>query len=127
MSATICRQMEFAPVNGVLMDLGLSSFQLAEGEGFSFPATRRWTCGSAAKGSTAEDIVNTYSEAELADLIFQYGEEPASRRIARRIVEAALYGRPHNLPKPSSRPWVGEQQAVKPIPPPGRFRLSALR
>ena len=82
----ICRQMEFAPVNGVLMDLGLSSFQLEEGEGFSFrqdtPLDMRFGAGAL----TAADIVNTFSEAELADLIFKYGEDPASRRIARRIV-----------------------------------------
>ncbi len=82
----ICRQMEFAPVNGVLMDLGLSSFQLEEGEGFSFrqdtPLDMRFGAGEL----TAADIVNTFSEAELADLIFKYGEDPASRRIARRIV-----------------------------------------
>jgi 16S rRNA (cytosine1402-N4)-methyltransferase len=82
----ICRQVEFAPVNGVLMDLGLSSFQIEEGEGFSFrrdtPLDMRFGTGDV----TAADIVNTYSEAELADLIFRYGEDPASRRIARRIV-----------------------------------------
>jgi len=84
---TICRQFEFAPVNGVLMDLGLSSFQLEEGEGFSFqretPLDMRFGAGEL----SAADIVNTYSEAALADLIFKYGEDPASRRIARRIVE----------------------------------------
>jgi 16S rRNA (cytosine1402-N4)-methyltransferase len=84
---TICRQLEFAPVNGVLMDLGLSSFQLEEGEGFSFrretPLDMRFGAGEL----SAADIVNTYSEAELADLIFRLVEDPASRRIARRIVE----------------------------------------
>ena len=84
---TICRQMEFAPVNGVLMDLGLSSFQLEEGEGFSFqretPLDMRFGRGEL----SAADIVNTYSEADLANLIFTLGEDPASRRIARRIVE----------------------------------------
>ncbi|TAK72329.1 MAG: 16S rRNA (cytosine(1402)-N(4))-methyltransferase RsmH [Dehalococcoidia bacterium] len=83
----VCRQLEFAPVNGVLMDLGLSSFQLEEGEGFSFqretPLDMRFGTG----GVSAADIINTYSEAELADLIFKLGEDPASRRIARRIVE----------------------------------------
>ena len=84
---TICRQLEFAPVNGVLMDLGLSSFQLEEGEGFSFqretPLDMRFGRGEL----SAADIVNTYSEADLANLIFTLGEDPASRRIARRIVE----------------------------------------
>ena len=54
--------------------------------GFSFQ--RRDAAGHALRrrGLTASDIVNTYGEAELADLIFRYGEDPASRRIARRIV-----------------------------------------
>lgn len=82
----ICRQMEFAPVNGVLMDLGLSSFQLEEGEGFSFQRETPLDMRFGATGVTAAEIVNTYSEADLADLIFKYGEDPASRRIARRIV-----------------------------------------
>jgi len=84
----ICRQLEFAPVNGVLMDLGLSSFQLELGEGFSFQRDATLDMRFGSEGPTAADIVNTYSEAELADLIFKYGEEPASRRIARRIVAA---------------------------------------
>jgi 16S rRNA (cytosine1402-N4)-methyltransferase len=84
----ICRQREFAPVNGVLMDLGLSSFQLELGEGFSFQRDTTLDMRFGDEGITAGDILNTYSETELADLIFKYGEEPASRRIARRIVEA---------------------------------------
>ena len=82
----ICRQLEFAPVNGVFMDLGLSSYQLEEGAGFSFQRETPLDMRFGAEGLTAEEIVNTYGEAELADLIFQYGEDPASRRIARRIV-----------------------------------------
>jgi 16S rRNA (cytosine1402-N4)-methyltransferase len=84
----ICRQRSFEPVNGVLMDLGLSSFQLELGAGFSFQRDTTLDMRFGGEGPTAGDIVNTYSEAELADLIFKYGEEPASRRIARRIVEA---------------------------------------
>jgi 16S rRNA (cytosine1402-N4)-methyltransferase len=68
------------------MDLGLSSYQLAEGDGFSFRSDTPLDMRFGGEGITAEEIVNTYSEAELADLIFQYGEDPASRRIARRIV-----------------------------------------
>lgn len=82
----ICMQLEFAPVNGVLMDLGLSSYQLEEGEGFSFRRETALDMRFGAEGLTAAEIVNTYSEADLADLIFQYGEDPASRRIARSIV-----------------------------------------
>lgn len=84
----ICRQMEFAPVNGVLMDLGLSSDQLELGEGFSFQRETPLDMRFGRAGATAADIVNTYGEAELANLIYQFGEERASRRIARRIVAA---------------------------------------
>jgi 16S rRNA (cytosine1402-N4)-methyltransferase len=82
----ICRQLAFAPVNGVLMDLGLSSYQLEEGEGFSFQRETPLDMRFGGAGITAGEIVNTYSESDLADLIFQLGEDPASRRIARRIV-----------------------------------------
>jgi 16S rRNA (cytosine1402-N4)-methyltransferase len=86
--ASVATRMEFAPVNGVLFDLGLSSFQLEEGEGFSFQRDTELDMRFGREGPTAADIVNTYAEQELADLIYRYGEEPASRRIARRIVEA---------------------------------------
>jgi 16S rRNA (cytosine1402-N4)-methyltransferase len=84
----ICREFDFAPVNGVLMDLGLSSFQLEEGEGFSFQRETPLDMRFGDTAVTAEEIVNTYSEADVADLIFKYGEDPASRRIARQIVAA---------------------------------------
>jgi 16S rRNA (cytosine1402-N4)-methyltransferase len=85
---TICRSHGFAPVHGVLFDLGLSSLQLAEeGRGFSFqveaPLDMRF---SPQQEVTAADIVNTYPEQALADLLWRYGQEPRSRRIARRIV-----------------------------------------
>jgi 16S rRNA (cytosine1402-N4)-methyltransferase len=85
---TICRSHGFAPVHGILFDLGLSSLQLAEeGRGFSFqveaPLDMRF---SPQQTVTAADIVNTYAEQALADLLWRYGQEPHSRRIARRIV-----------------------------------------
>ncbi|MEX2159011.1 MAG: 16S rRNA (cytosine(1402)-N(4))-methyltransferase RsmH [Dehalococcoidia bacterium] len=85
----ICREIDFAPVHGVLLDLGLSSLQLGRAErGFSFqregPLDMRF---SPEQTLTAADIVNEYSEQELADLLWRFGEEPRSRRIARRIVE----------------------------------------
>ena len=84
----ICRGLGFAPVHGVLMDLGLSSDQLEFGEGFSFRRDAPLDMRFGRDGITAADIVNTYSESDLADIIYRYGEEPASRRIARRIVES---------------------------------------
>jgi len=77
----------FAGVDGVLMDLGLSSDQLASDRGFSFQAGGALDMRfDPAQTHTAADLVNTLDVDELADLIFKYGEEPASRRIARAIV-----------------------------------------
>ena len=86
----ICRERDFFPVHGVLLDLGLASMQLsAAGRGFSFqheaPLDMRF---SPEQKVTAAEIVNTYSETEVADIIWRYGEERKSRIIARRIVEA---------------------------------------
>jgi 16S rRNA (cytosine1402-N4)-methyltransferase len=80
---------DFAPVDGVLLDLGLSSDQLASRErGFSFatpaPLDMRF---DTSRGQTAADLVNTLDETELADVLWRYGEERRSRAIARRIVE----------------------------------------
>ncbi|UCH43471.1 MAG: 16S rRNA (cytosine(1402)-N(4))-methyltransferase RsmH [Dehalococcoidales bacterium] len=80
---------DFLPVHGILFDLGLSSLQLdSVSRGFSFqrkaPLDMRF---SPDQTLTADDIVNTYPESELADLIRNYGEEGRSRRIARKIVQ----------------------------------------
>ena len=85
----ICREADFAPVHGVLLDLGLSSLQLDEAErGFSFqregPLDMRF---DREQQLTAEQIVNEYEVDDLADVLHRYGEEPQARRIARRIVE----------------------------------------
>jgi 16S rRNA (cytosine1402-N4)-methyltransferase len=76
-------------VDGILYDLGLSSMQLADsGRGFSFagdePLDMR--LDSSSNDSTAADLLATLSERELADLIFDYGDERYARRIARQIV-----------------------------------------
>ena len=89
---SICRDRRFMPVNGLLFDLGLSSHQLASGvRGFSFrseaPLDMRF--GPGAK-TTAATLVNDTDESDLADLIWRFGEERQSRRIARAIVQ----GRP---------------------------------
>lgn len=79
---------QIAQVDGVLADLGVSSLQFdAEGRGFSFqrdePLDMRMDRSG---GETAADLVAQSSEQELADAIFQYGEERFSRRIARALV-----------------------------------------
>jgi 16S rRNA (cytosine1402-N4)-methyltransferase len=85
----ICRRYHFHPVDGILLDLGVSSLQLDTAErGFSFhldaPLDMRFDPG---QGLIASDIVNRFSEQELAKLIERYGEERHSRRIARHIVQ----------------------------------------
>ena len=75
--------------DGILMDLGVSSFQLDEGSrGFSYHSDAPLDMRMSKEGMSAADIVNTYSESELARIIFEYGEEKFSRRIASNIVKA---------------------------------------
>ena len=78
----------FEALDGILLDLGLSSRQLQSAErGFSFmqdgPLDMRF---DPTQGETAADLINNLSEAELADIFWQYGEERRSRRLARAIV-----------------------------------------
>jgi 16S rRNA (cytosine1402-N4)-methyltransferase len=86
---TIARAHGFDQVAGVLLDIGVSSHQLDMPErGFSFGAAAPLDMRmNPTTGMTAADLVNQLPEAELADLIFRFGEERASRRIARRIAE----------------------------------------
>lgn len=79
----------FTAVDAILLDLGISSFQLETPErGFSFghdgPLDMRF---DPLMGTSAAEIVNTWPEYEIADLIYQYGEERQSRRIARHLVQ----------------------------------------
>jgi len=74
---------------GVVLDLGVSSMQLDQAErGFSFMHDGPLDMRMSQSGATAADLVNAASEAELADILFQYGEERASRRIAAAIIKA---------------------------------------
>ena len=84
----ICRQNDFLPVHGILLDLGISSVQLDVSErGFSFqqdgPLDMRF---GPAQELTAADIINSLPEHELSQLIRTHGEEHRSRQIARRII-----------------------------------------
>jgi 16S rRNA (cytosine1402-N4)-methyltransferase len=77
------------PLEGVVLDLGVSSMQLDQAErGFSFMSDGPLDMRMSQVGRSAADIVNTVSEGELADILYHYGEERASRRIAKAIVKA---------------------------------------
>jgi len=85
----ILKELEIPGVDGILLDLGLSLHQLRNGQrGFSFlkdePLDMRMDMR---QDLTAAKIVNTFTQQELTDLFFSYGEERMSRKIARRIVE----------------------------------------
>ena len=75
-------------VNGVALDLGVSSMQFDQPErGFSFRASGPLDMRMEKRGPSAADLVNDADEAELADIFWRYGEERRSRRVARAIVE----------------------------------------
>ncbi len=77
------------PIDGAVFDIGVSSMQFDQGErGFSFAKDAPLDMRMSQSGQTAADLVNTLSEKELADLIYQYGEERKSRRIAAQIAAA---------------------------------------
>jgi len=86
----IAHEYGFELVDGILLDLGLSTMQLSAPErGFSFqldgPLDMRFDLSA---DTTAADLVNTLPEDELAEILYRYGEERMSRRIARAIVRA---------------------------------------
>ena len=106
-------------VDGVTLDVGVSSMQLDRAErGFSFQADGPLDMRMGGEGPTAADFVNTADEGEIADVLFHYGEERQSRRVARAIVAArpvtrtgelaaivrrALGHRPHEPKDPATR------------------------
>ncbi len=80
-------QMGVDKVDGILLDLGVSSYQLDTAErGFSYHKDAPLDMRMSKSGLSAYDIVNTFSSAELSDIFFRFGEEKFSRRIAERIV-----------------------------------------
>jgi len=94
--SSILQQADERDPNGVLADLGVSSMQFDSPErGFSFrfdaPLDMRM---DPASGATAADLLQQLPESEIARIIFEYGEERHSRRIARRIVERREQGQP---------------------------------
>ncbi|AEQ52017.1 rRNA small subunit methyltransferase H [Pelagibacterium halotolerans B2] len=117
-------------VDGVVLDIGVSSMQLDQAErGFSFMRSGPLDMRMGREGETAADLVNTLSETDLGNLIFAFGEERASRRIAKAIVAARetapitdtlelaqliekTVGRKPGAPHPATRTFQGLRIAV---------------
>ena len=84
----ILSELHIDKIDGFLLDLGVSSFQLDTAErGFSFHKDAPLDMRMSKSGLSAKDVVNTYSETELANVIYRYGEEKFSRKIAANIVK----------------------------------------
>ena len=112
-------------VDAVVMDIGVSSMQLDQGErGFAFSFDGPLDMRMSQAGESAADFLNTADEAAIADVLYQYGEERQSRRVARAIVNArplettgelarvvrrALGHKPHDKKDPATRTF----QAVR--------------
>lgn len=89
--ARILERLDIGRVDKILFDLGWSGYQIAAPRGFSFSSPDEpllMSYAESSQGETAAGIVNSFSEQELADIIFIYGEERFARSIARAIVEA---------------------------------------
>ena len=85
----VLNEMNIDKVDGILLDLGVSSHQLDVGErGFSYHADAPLDMRMSREGLSAADIVNTYSKDELAKILFEYGEEKFAWRIAENIISA---------------------------------------
>lgn len=84
---TILNELNIPQVDGILLDLGVSSYQLDERErGFSYMGDSQLDMRmDTSSGITAKEIVNTYTEEQLANIIWEYGEEKFSKQIAKNI------------------------------------------
>lgn len=90
----LAAQVGLTAVDGVVLDIGVSSMQLDQADrGFSFMQDGPLDMRMSQQGPSAADLVNTAQESEIADILFLFGEERASRRVARRIVEARPFTR----------------------------------
>ncbi|HEX4848348.1 MAG TPA: 16S rRNA (cytosine(1402)-N(4))-methyltransferase RsmH, partial [Novosphingobium sp.] len=119
-----------ARVDGVVMDIGVSSMQLDQAErGFAFSSDGPLDMRMGQEGESAADFLNTAAESTIADVLFEYGEERQSRRVARAIVAArplettgqlahvvrkALGYRPHSNKGPAPKdPATRSFQAIR--------------
>lgn len=106
----------FGGLDGVVLDLGVSSMQLDQAErGFSFMTDGPLDMRMSRSGPSAADLVNELGEEELADILYHYGEERASRRIARAIAEARRAS-----PFETTRQLVAVIERCLPRPKPGQ-------
>lgn len=108
-----------ARVDGIVMDIGVSSMQLDQAErGFAFSVDGPLDMRMGQEGESAADFLNSADESAIADVIYQYGEERQSRRVARaivaarplettgdlaRVVRKALGHKPHDKKDPATR------------------------
>ena len=84
----VLNNLDIEKVDGVLLDLGVSSYQLDTGErGFSYHVDAPLDMRMSQEGTSAYDIINNYSYEQLSKIIFEFGEEKFSRSIASRIVK----------------------------------------
>lgn len=87
--AQVLQRLEISAVDGILLDLGVSSHQLdTEERGFSYHTDAPLDMRMSQTGMTAADLVNTWSQEEIARILFAYGEESFARVIARNICHA---------------------------------------
>jgi 16S rRNA (cytosine1402-N4)-methyltransferase len=117
---TVAPAAGFGAVDGLLFDLGLSSFQLADAErGFGFrtggPLDMRF---DTSRGIPAAELLATLDAAELTALFRRYGEEPQAPRIARAIVEAR-----RSAPLATAEELAALVERIAPRTPPGRRRI----
>ena len=113
----LAAQVGFGQVDGIVFDLGLSSPQLDEADrGFSFRHDGPLDMRMEKSGRDAADLINTADERDLANIIYTYGEERASRRIARAIVTARK-----ESPITRTKELAKIIQSVMPRPKPGQI------
>ncbi|SEO98889.1 16S rRNA (cytosine1402-N4)-methyltransferase [Salinihabitans flavidus] len=104
-------------LDGVVLDLGVSSMQLDQADrGFSFQRDGPLDMRMSQSGPSAAEIVNTAEEGELADILYLYGEERASRRIARAILRARA-----EAPIETTLRLAGIVESCLPRPKPGQI------
>jgi len=118
--ATVAAEESFAPADGILFDLGLSSYQLADAErAFSFraegPLDMRF---DTSRGVPASTLIAELDEKELGDLFRRFGEEPHAHRIARAIVEQR-----RREPITTGAELADVVVRAAPVPPRGRRRV----